>query len=228
MLDMPGESCKVPILWKITHDGRVRIESGLKSELAIRSIRRGRYTGVGTTQGGKPLADRPPPTDTLLLPSHARGAVLRCDSDLVGVLVERDHRCLIAIHPIAVGTRLFALTGRETPRPTRYSVQVGRSLHLDPDCVSDELELVRRYFWRYLDHHCDPTTVIRDREVLAIRDIAEGHGVTFNYNTTEYDMAEPFRCQCGSASCVGMVRGARHLTPAQRAQVARWLPEYLL
>jgi hypothetical protein len=100
-------------------------------------------------------------------------------------------------------------------------------LHLDQDCARDELDLVRHYFWRYLDHACDPSTVIRDREVIAVRDIAEGDGVTFNYNTTEYDMAEPFRCRCGSARCVGMVRGARHLTPAQRARLARWLPAYL-
>ena len=173
------------------------------------------------------MADGPPISDVLPLPSHAPGTLLHCDSDLVGVLVSHNQRRLIAIRPIAVGTRLFALTGRETPVPTRYSVQVGPALHLDPDCVPDELELVRRYFWRYLDHHCEPTTVIRDREVLAVRDIAEGDGVTFNYNTTEYDMAAPFQCHCGSARCVGMVRGARHLTPAQRRQLAGWLPDYL-
>ncbi len=173
------------------------------------------------------LADGPPPTNTLPLPSRSSGTLLRCDSDLVGVLVAKDHRRLIAIRPVAVGTRLFAITGRERPLPTRFSVQVGPSLHLDPDCVPDELDLVRRYFWRYLDHHCDPTTVIRDREVFAVRDIAEGDGVTFNYNTTEHDMAAPFQCHCGSVRCVGMVRGARHLTPAQRARVAHWLPDHL-
>jgi SET domain-containing protein len=173
------------------------------------------------------LADGPLLTNTLPLPSHSPGTLLHCDSDLVGVLVAQDHRRLIAIRPIAEGTRLFAITGRETSRPTRYSVQLGPLLHLDPDCTPDELELVRRYFWRYLDHHCDPTTIIRNREVFAVRDIAEGDGVTFNYNTTEYDMAEPFQCHCGSARCVGVVRGARHLTPAQRAQLARWLPDYL-
>ena len=173
------------------------------------------------------LADGPLLSNALPLRSHSPGTLLHCDSDLVGVLVSPNHRCLIAIRPIVVGTRLFTIAGRETAVPTRYSVQVGPSLHLDPDCVPDELDLVRRYFWRYLDHHCDPTTLIRDREVFALRDIAEGEGVTFNYNTTEYDMAEPFQCHCGSARCVGMVRGARHLTPTQRDQLAQWLPDYL-
>ncbi len=136
-------------------------------------------------------------------------------------------RRLIAIGSIAEGMRVLTITGRETRVPTRYSLQVGASLHLDQECARDEFDLVRRYFWRYLDHSCDPTTVIRDREVIAIRDIEKGAGVTFDYNTTEHDMAEPFRCHCGSAFCVGLVRGARHLTPPQRARLARWLPAYL-
>lgn len=173
------------------------------------------------------MADGPPLAHTLALPTHPAGTLLRCDSDLVGVLVAHDHRRLIAIRSIAEGTKLFAIAGREILAPTRYSVQVGPALHLDQDCARDELDLVRRYFWRYLDHSCEPTTVIRDREVIAVRDIAMGDGVTFDYNTTEYDMAEPFLCHCGSARCVGMVRGARHLTPAQRKRVARFLPAYL-
>jgi hypothetical protein len=175
------------------------------------------------------LANDPPLTQTLSqpLPSHSPGTLLRCECKSVAVLVAHNHRRLVATRPVAAGTRLFAITGRETTVPTRYSLQVGPALHLDQECARDEFDLVRRYFWRYLDHHCDPTTVIRDREVFAVRDIAEGDGVTFNYNTTEYDMAEPFRCHCGSARCVGTVRGARHLTRAQRVELARWLPDYL-
>lgn len=161
------------------------------------------------------------------LPAHAPGALLRCKSDLVGVLVTQDARRLVAVRPIAAGARVFTLTGREIPTPTRYSVQVGPALHVDQGSARDNTEVVYRYFYRYMDHHCEPTTVIRGREVIAVRDIAEGEGVTFNYNTTEFDMAEPFRCHCGSVRCVGMVRGARHLTPAQRAQLVPWLAEYL-
>src|SRR6266496_3686805 len=114
------------------------------------------------------MSDNPPLAHTLPLtsPSHLPGTLLRCDSDLVGVLTAHNHRRLIAIRPVAMGTHLFTITGREIPFPTRYSLQVGPSLHLDQDCARDELDLVRRYFWRYLDHHCDPSTVIRDREVI--------------------------------------------------------------
>lgn len=173
------------------------------------------------------LAEGPSLTETLPLSLPATGTLLVCDSALVGIRVARNGRHLIAIRPIAQGTRIFTITGREIAAPTRYSVQVGASLHLDQDCARDELDLVSRYFWRYLDHSCEPTSVIRDREVMAIRDIAEGDLVTFDYNTTEYDMAEPFQCHCGSDRCVGVVRGARHLSPAQLARVAHLMPAYL-
>lgn len=152
---------------------------------------------------------------------------MQCDSDLVGVLVSGNGRRLVAIRSIVRGARVLAIIGRETHVATRYSVQVAPALHLDQDCARDESDVVKRYYWRYMDHHCEPTTIIRNREVIALRNIAQGDGITFNYNTTEYDMAEPFRCHCGSELCVGKVRGARYLTPAQRAQVARWLPAYL-
>ncbi len=161
------------------------------------------------------------------LSAHAPGALLRCDSDLVGVLVTHDWRRLIAIRPIKAGKRIFVVEGHETATPTRYSIQVGMGLHLDQDRLHDMNEVVRRYFWRWMDHDCDPSTVIRNRAVIARRDIEEGEGITFNYNTTEYDLAEPFRCRCQSALCIGTVRGAKHLTPAQRALVDEMLADYL-
>lgn len=155
------------------------------------------------------------------------GTVLHCDSPFVGVLVEQHERRLITICAVPTHVRLFRIEGRETPVPTRYSLQVGRDLHLDQGDARNPEDRVARRFWRYMNHHCEPSTVIRDREVIALRDIAAGEGVTFDYNTTEYDMADPFSCHCGSAHCVGTVRGARHLPPAQRARLAPWLPDYL-
>lgn len=161
------------------------------------------------------------------LPEHAPGAILRCDSDLIGVLVTHDWRRLIAIRPIAAGTKIFSLQGREFVKPTRHSVQIGANLHIDAARVRDGADSVRKYPYRFMDHACDPTALIRVRNVIARRDIEPGEAVTFNYNTTEYDMAEPFRCNCQSAMCVGIVRGARHLTRGQRALIEDWLADYL-
>lgn len=158
---------------------------------------------------------------------HPPGAVIATDYELVGVLVEQEQRRLIAIRPIRAGTAIFQLEGRETAIATRYSVQIGRDVHLDPDDVTYPLDRVRSRSWMYLNHHCEPSAWIHDRVLLALRDIAPGDGVTFDYNTTEWDMASPFDCHCGSAQCVGRVRGAKHLTAEQRTRVERWLAPYL-
>ncbi len=168
-------------------------------------------------------AVRPATTDE----PHLPGTVLRTDNPLVGVLVEQAERRLVTTQAIAAGTVLFRIEGYETRTPTKYSVQVGPGLHLDQRGARDATDRVRRFYWRYMNHACEPTTRILDREVIALRDIAPLEGVTFDYNTTEWDMAEPFRCLCGAPSCVGTVRGARHLTPAQRARVEALLPDYL-
>lgn len=155
------------------------------------------------------------------------GTILRCHSNVVGVLVTHDERRLVTVRAVARGEKLFYIDGRETPTPTRFSVQIGPGLHLDQDDARNAEDRVARYPWRYMNHHCEPSTEIRDRYVIALRDIAAGEDVTFDYNTTEYDMAEPFTCRCGSARCVGLVRGAKHLTTEQRALVEHSLPDYL-
>ena len=174
----------------------------------------------------RPGTQRAIKQDTSDVP-HLPGTVLRTNNPHVGVLVEQSERRLVTTLAIPEGTVLFRIEGHETRVPTKYSLQVGEDLHLDQRGARDANDRVRRFFWRYMNHACDPTTVIRDREVVARRDIAALEGVTFDYNLTEYDMAEPFACRCGSAHCVGTVRGARHLTPAQRARVEKDLPDYL-
>ena len=155
------------------------------------------------------------------------GPVRRSRLESVGVLETDTERRLVAVRPIAVGELVLHLNGTLSAIPTRYSVQVGTDLHLHSNDEADDRELVEQYAWRYMNHHCEPNTVIRHRDVFAIRAIAVGEDVTFDYNTTEYDMASPFDCHCGSPVCVGVVRGARHLTADQRARIERWLPAYL-
>lgn len=160
-------------------------------------------------------------------PGLPPGALLHGASPIVAVLVTQEDRRLVAIAPIPAGSTLFTITGRETRTPTRYSVQVGADLHLDQECAHNMDDVVQHYFWRYMNHSCDPSTMIRDRAVIALRDIAPGDAVTFDYNTTEADMAEPFACHCASAECVGIVRGGRHLSATQRRRIAEQLSPWI-
>jgi hypothetical protein len=54
------------------------------------------------------------------------------------------------------------------------------------------------------------------RRLVALRELAAGEELTFDYNATEWDLAEPFRCSCGA--CGGsIVRGFAHLDDRARA-----------
>jgi len=37
--------------------------------------------------------------------------------------------------------------------------------------------------------------------------------MTFFYPSTEWDMAQPFTCLCGSSKCLGEIKGAAHIRP---------------
>ena len=132
-----------------------------------------------------------------------------------------------AVEAIAAGETILIVSGRRVRRPDRYSVQVGPRTHI---AAPEDLawnERVGEYGWRYLNHSCEPNACLRGVELVALRDIAEGTEITFDYNTTEWDMAHPFRCLCGTPSCVGVVRGYQHLDEAAQARLLPFLAPHL-
>ena len=145
-------------------------------------------------------------------------------SDSVGVVrAAREYR-LVATRLISAGERLFRIEGEQTTKPTRYSVQIGENLHIDLGGGHSSEEILDRYFWRFMNHSCEPNALIHDREVIARRDIEPWEAVTFNYNTTEWEMAEPFACGCGSGNCLGTIQGLKYLTKEQRGLLGRVAP----
>jgi hypothetical protein len=151
-------------------------------------------------------------------------SVRECSVDSIRVVLEAGEYRLVAIRSIFAGEKLFLLEGEITPLPSRYSVQVGENQHVDKEAnPSNEMGL-DRFFWRFFNHSCDPNTVIRERTVFARRDIKPEEEITFNYNTTEWEMAEPFICHCGSVNCLQEIRGFKHLTVSQRLQLPMVAP----
>lgn len=132
----------------------------------------------------------------------------------IGVGRRDGEYCAVAVEDIRVGDRLLEIDGLFVDRPDRYSVQVGKALHVrpPPDVSPDDDE---RYRWRYLNHSCRPNAAFRGRLLVAVVPIARGEEVTFDYNTTELELASPFECRCGH--CGGQtIRGFRHLGPGDR------------
>lgn len=156
--------------------------------------------------------------------SEINGVLHGCRAEHLGVVrTAREYR-LVAIQPIAIGEVLFRIQGEVTDRPTRYSVQIGENQHIDLGSNHSAEEILDRYFWRFMNHSCEPNAIICDREVIALREILPWEAVTFNYNTNEWEMAEPFDCMCGTSRCMGKIQGLRHLTPEQREQLGRVAP----
>lgn len=133
----------------------------------------------------------------------------------VKVRQRNGQRAVVAERDFAAGQAILPLRGVVVPRPNRYTIQLGAAEHLDGTEADPERAAVA-YPWRFLNHRCDPNAAVRGRELVALRPIASGDEVTFDYSTTEFDMAEPFDCRCGVPACLGRVRGYLHLTPAQR------------
>jgi hypothetical protein len=88
--------------------------------------------------------------------------------------------------------------------PTYQTIQISETEHID------NLDVLA-----YLNHSCSPNVYIdiATLSVVAVRSICPGEELTFFYPSTEWDMERPFVCQCGVAECLGIVSGAKYISP---------------
>lgn len=113
----------------------------------------------------------------------------------------------------------FKLGGAVSSRPDRHSLQLGEQRHLHVPADMNETEHPE-FFWRYLNHSCQPNGFINTAELtfVALRKISKGEECTFNYLTTEVEMAAPFTCRCGAVTCFGLIQGSAHLCGGQEEE----------
>lgn len=90
---------------------------------------------------------------------------------------------------------------------TYLTVQTGPDKHITlwPD------------FLQFINHSCDPSVFFdtTHMRLIALKKIEPGDEFTFFYPSTEWSMAQPFECFCGSANCLHQIRGAAYLTAEQ-------------
>jgi hypothetical protein len=128
----------------------------------------------------------------------------------------KGYKGLYARKDIIAGSVIFVLKGRISGRGNKYSVELSRGKHLDFPLTrkpNDHLD----YAWQYVNHSCEPNGYVNAAELsfCALRDIGEGEEITFNYLTTEYELASPFLCECPSPKCFGLIRGYKFMTAEQ-------------
>ena len=135
----------------------------------------------------------------------------RCDGEIGQGVVAREE--------IEPGEVLIALAHVFTAEPSRYTIQLEEGLHQAGTGEIDD----------FLNHACEPSVRLdaERRCFVAARRIAPGEELTFNYLSSEWDMAEPFECRCGSRRCLRKIRGFRHLTPEQQRELDALLTPHL-
>jgi hypothetical protein len=135
---------------------------------------------------------------------------------------------LLSTGSIPAGGYLYWIDGELTGIPSRHSVQIDSDVHVDVADGHTLEECLDLFIWRFMNHSCEPNAVIRGRDVLTVRPINRGEELTFNYNTTEYEMAEPFDCNCETSRCGGRIQGFRYISRAERERLRPWLAPHLL
>jgi|GEM_PF-1462816 len=125
----------------------------------------------------------------------------------------------VARNDLLRGTIINVFRSPILSSPTMHTVMLDEATHVAPtegaECIS---------------HACDATNtriiIHEDRKgasFVVTEDVAAGEDLTFNYNTTEWDMNSPFTCQCAACKQKGfptVVRGFKHLSLEERSRIA--------
>ncbi len=126
---------------------------------------------------------------------------------------------IICVEDIRPAERIFRLSGHLVNQPNKYTIQRWEREHLSPGSA----------LWAFINHACVPNCIIdfETWELVAHAPIRVGEEVTFNYNSTEWEISSPFNCHCGSPGCGQVIRGFRYLDGAQRGDLRALLSPYL-
>jgi SET domain len=117
---------------------------------------------------------------------------------------ESNHHLLISTKSFQAGDVISPFSAAEVHNhASRYTVQVAEQKHI---ILSPE-------FLQYINHSCNPNAFFNTTtmELTALQAIAPGDEFTFFYPSTEWDMAEPFNCLCGTSQCIGVIKGAKNI-----------------
>ena len=153
----------------------------------------------------------------------------RIPSSMSVQIIQTPHGfSLIATRGFAPGEHVLDLTGITKTTKDRYSIQISQDEHLHPFDELQDNPADYQTPWIYTNHSCNPNVVIRGLSYIALREIQPEESITFDYETTELEMAEPFACGCQSETCRGLIRGFRHLSQLQRSALVDQTASYLL
>ncbi len=134
-----------------------------------------------------------------------------------------------AVEPIRAGETVAAFGGcvvtgavLETLSDDRQSrsIQVDSDLYLVSGDIPEPGDM--------LNHSCDPNCGLLGQMLLvAMRDIAPGEELSFDYAMCDASDYDEFRCLCGTPNCRGIVTGSDWRDPELQEKYAGWFSPYL-
>lgn len=134
---------------------------------------------------------------------------------------------VFATAPFKAGELILRYTGPllryAQTTPQTYALQIAPDLYIGESGDFDD----------FVNHSCDPNAGLiidgLDVRLCAIRDIAAGEEITFDYSTTLDEDDFEFDCLCGSPQCRQRIRDGKHLPPEvwQRYLKLGIVPEYV-
>ena len=87
---------------------------------------------------------------------------------------------------------------------TYLTIQIGKDHHVFFEPV----------YLQYINHSCDPNMFFDTTAMhhVCILPIEPGDELGWFYPSTEWDMVQPFECNCGSKNCLQSINGAAHIS----------------
>lgn len=118
---------------------------------------------------------------------------------------------------VVTGAQFAAIT---LENPTRQAVQIDDDLFLLSETPNEPADC--------FNHSCNPNAGMRGQVGLeAMRDIAPGEQVTFDYAMCDSTSYDEFDCQCGAPTCRGRVSGDDWRRPELWARYDGYFSPYL-
>jgi hypothetical protein len=122
-----------------------------------------------------------------------------------------NQQSLIAEKAFAAGEIICSFFAKETVNtPTYLTVQLNEDTHftLEPE------------FLQYINHSCAPNVFFNTTtmQLQCLKNIKVGNELTFFYPSTEWQMTQPFVCNCKNNSCLQLINGAANLDVATLAK----------
>ena len=147
---------------------------------------------------------------------------------LEGKLCPDGSHGVFARQPLLAGERLAVWGGEVMP----YNVlqQLSARTHAYSLQIEEDLYLVTSHVGPadWVNHSCDPNAGLEGQVVLvALRNIASGEQVCYDYAMSDGSAYDEFDCNCGSAICRGRITGSDWQLPELQQKYAGYFSPYL-